>query len=160
MHQDATWYGGRPQPRRLCVRWGSSTLLNKGAAPPNGPYLLRPNGWMHQDATWYGGKPRPRRRCVIYGVAAPPKRGTAAQFSVHVYCGQTAAWMKTPHGTEVDLGPGDIVLDGDPTPPRKGYSSSPVFSAHVNCGHGRPSQLLLSSCSLTARCRKPFHCPY
>ena len=20
MHQDATWYGGRPQPRRLCVR--------------------------------------------------------------------------------------------------------------------------------------------
>ena len=21
MHQDATWYGDRPQPRRLCVRW-------------------------------------------------------------------------------------------------------------------------------------------
>jgi len=21
MHQDATWYGGRPQPRGLCVRW-------------------------------------------------------------------------------------------------------------------------------------------
>ena len=21
MHQDATWYGGRPQPRRLYVRW-------------------------------------------------------------------------------------------------------------------------------------------
>jgi len=26
MHQDATWYGGRPQPRRLCVRWGPSPL--------------------------------------------------------------------------------------------------------------------------------------
>jgi len=24
MDQDATWYGGRPQPRRLCVRWGPS----------------------------------------------------------------------------------------------------------------------------------------
>jgi len=24
MHQDATWYGGRPQPRRICVRWGPS----------------------------------------------------------------------------------------------------------------------------------------
>jgi len=24
MHQDATWYGGRPQPRGLCVRWGPS----------------------------------------------------------------------------------------------------------------------------------------
>jgi len=22
--QDATWYGGRPQPRGLCVRWGPS----------------------------------------------------------------------------------------------------------------------------------------
>ena len=24
MHQDATWYGGRLQPRGLCVRWGPS----------------------------------------------------------------------------------------------------------------------------------------
>jgi len=27
---------------------------------------------------------------VLDGVAAPPKRGTARQFSAHVYCGQTA----------------------------------------------------------------------
>ena len=26
---------------------------------------------------------------ALDGVAAPPKRGTAPQFSVHVYCGQT-----------------------------------------------------------------------
>jgi len=26
MHQDATWYGGRPNPRGLCVRWGPSPL--------------------------------------------------------------------------------------------------------------------------------------
>ena len=24
MHDDATWYGGRPQPSGLCVRWGPS----------------------------------------------------------------------------------------------------------------------------------------
>jgi len=64
---------------------------------------------------------------VLDGVAAPPKRGTAAQFSVHVYCGQTAGWTKTPLGTEVDLGPGHIVLDGDPAPARKGHSSPPLF---------------------------------
>jgi len=29
-------------------------------------------------------------------------------------------------------------------PPKKGHS--PQFSAHVYCGHGRPSQLLLGSC--------------
>ena len=27
-----------------------------------------------------------------------------------------AEWIKIPLGTEVDLGPGDIVLHGDPTP--------------------------------------------
>ena len=26
MHEDATWYGGRPQPSGLCVRWGPSPL--------------------------------------------------------------------------------------------------------------------------------------
>jgi len=36
-----------------------------------------------------------------------------------------------PLGTEVDLGPSDIVLDGDLAPP-KGHSSQ--FSAHVCCG--------------------------
>ena len=37
MDQNATWYGGRPQPRRLCVRWRPrSTVLKKGHSPlPN-----------------------------------------------------------------------------------------------------------------------------
>jgi len=43
--------------------------------------------------------------------AQPP---LCPQFSLHVYCGQTAGWMKTPLGMEVDLGPGHIVLDGVP----------------------------------------------
>jgi len=34
-----------------------------------------------------------------------------------VYCGQTVGWVKMKHGTEVGLGLGDIVLDGDPAPP-------------------------------------------
>ena len=48
-------------------------------------------------------------------VSTPPrKKGTAAtQFLAHVYCGQTAGWMKMPLVTEVDLGPGHIVLDGE-----------------------------------------------
>jgi len=39
---------------------------------------------------------------------------TTTQFLAHVYCGQTAGWMKTLLGTEVDLGPGHSVLDGVP----------------------------------------------
>jgi len=32
-----------------------------------------------------------------------------------------------PLGTEVALGPGDIVLDGNPAPPRKGAQQPPTF---------------------------------
>ena len=34
MHHNATRYGGRPQPRRVCVRWGPSRLPKRGAEPP------------------------------------------------------------------------------------------------------------------------------
>ena len=30
MHQDATWYGGRPWPRLLCVKWGPRSPSPKG----------------------------------------------------------------------------------------------------------------------------------
>jgi len=80
---------------------------------------------------------------VLDGDPAPPpqKGGRAPQFSAHFCCGQMAGWMKTPHSTEVDLGQGHIVLAS----PRKGHSSR-LFSGPVYCGHGCPSQLLLSSC--------------
>ena len=56
--------------------------------------------------------------------------------------------MKMPLGTEVDLGPGHIVLDGVPAPAKGAQQSPPLFRTHVYCGHGRPSQLLLSSCCI------------
>ena len=39
-----------------------------------------------------------------------------------------------PLGTEVGLGPGDIVLDGDPDPPKSGKQPPPQFPVHVCCG--------------------------
>jgi len=127
------------------------------------------------------------------GACSPPKGGTAP-----MYCSQTAVRIKMPLGTGIGLGPGHIVLHGDPTPPKKGHSSPrifgpcllwptagwikvplgtevglgpcdivsssplkraqpqhPHFSAHVYCGHGRPSPLLLSSCcSAHGKCRR------
>jgi len=35
MHQDATRYGGRPQPRRVCVRWRPSSPSQKGGGAPS-----------------------------------------------------------------------------------------------------------------------------
>jgi len=77
MPQDATWYGGRPQPRGLCVRWGFSPLTKKGTEPPIfSPCLLQPNGCMDQDTTWYGGRPWPRTHSVRWGPSSPSsKRG-------------------------------------------------------------------------------------
>jgi len=92
----------------------------KGAEPLPpifGPFLLWPNGWMHQDATWYGGRPRPRPLCATWGPSSPEKKGHSPQFSAHVYCGQTAGWIKMPLCMAVRLGPGVIVLDGYPAPP-------------------------------------------
>jgi len=52
---------------------------------------------------------------VFHGDSATPRKNgtpTATQFLAHVYCDQTAGRMKTPLGTEVDLGPCHV--DGVP----------------------------------------------
>jgi len=42
MDQDATWYGGRPRPRRHCIRWGPGFPHIKGhsSAPPFRPMSI------------------------------------------------------------------------------------------------------------------------
>jgi len=85
---------------------------------------------MDYGATLYGGRPRPRRLCVQWGPSSPRKKGTApTQFLAHVYCGQTAGWIKMPHGTEINLGPGDVVLGGVAAPPKRSTAPPPVFSS-------------------------------
>ena len=60
------------------------------------------------------------------GTKYPPQKGAESpQFLAHVYCGQMAAWIKMPLGTEVGLGPEDIVLDGDPAPPPQNGREAP-----------------------------------
>jgi len=34
MDQDVTWYGARPRPRQLCVRWGPISPPQKGSRAP------------------------------------------------------------------------------------------------------------------------------
>jgi len=144
IHQDAIWYGGRPQSMPHFARWDPAHPPQKGGTAPNfGPCLLWPNGWMDQDATRYDGRPRPGQHCVkcgrsstpmghspapklpnfgpclhvvakrldgsrchlvqgrprptphcvTSGSSSPSQRGTALQFSAHVYCGQTVAHL-------------------------------------------------------------------
>jgi len=93
---------------------------------------------MH--ATWYRGRPRPRPHCATWGPtsrhrkrAQPPIFGPCLLWP-NGWMDQDATWC---------VGrPWPIVLDGTT---KKGHCS-PLFSAHVDCGHGCTSQLLLSSC--------------
>ena len=59
------------------------------------------------------------------GAAPPP------QFSAHVYCGQTAGWIKMALGMEVRLDQGHIMVDGTQLPsPKRGQSPlnfRPIF---------------------------------
>jgi len=102
----------------------------KGHSPHTifGPYLVRQNGCIDQDATWYGGRPRSTRHCVRCGPGTPRKGAhpPPPNFWPMSNCGQLAVWMKTPLGTEVDLGPSHIVVDGVPAP-AKGAQQPPLF---------------------------------
>jgi len=120
-------------------------LPPKGAEPPIfGPCLLCPNVWMDQDAAWYGGRPRPRRHCIRWERSSPPpKKRHSLQLSVaaHVYCGETARWIKMPLGREEDLSTGDIVLYGDPAPIPKGAQPSNFRPTFV-CPNGWMDQVV------------------
>jgi len=135
MDQDETWLGGRPRPRPHCVRWGPSSPSPKRghSSPPPlfGPCLLLPNGWMDQDATWYGGRPLPRPHCVRRQPSFLPHSTAASHFSAHVYCDQTAGWIKIPLGTGRPQPRRYCVRWGTQLPLRKVHS--PHFSAHIYC---------------------------
>ena len=130
MHQDATWYGGRRQPRGLCVRWGPSPLPKKWAEPPIfGPCVLRPNCCINQDAIWYVGRPQPRRLCVRWGPSYPKKNGHTHPHTIFGPCllwpngwmdeGSTWCWSRPRTGR--------IVLDMVPAVRERG-TAAPLFS--------------------------------
>jgi len=53
-----------------------------------------------------------------------------------LYCGQTVRWINMKLDMQVGLGPGHVVLDGDPAPPRKGAqlvcAVSPAGFCHIS----------------------------
>ena len=65
-----------------------------------------------------------------------PQRGTAPPIFAHVRCGQTAGCIKMRLGTEVGVGPGDIVLDGNPAPHPKKGAQPPIFGPCLLCPNG------------------------
>ena len=134
MDQDATWYGARPRPKRLCVRWGPSSPSSKRRRSPLifGPCLLWPNGWMDQDGTWHGGGPRSRPHCARWGSNYPPQKGPQPPiFGRCLLWPNGCMYQDTNIGTEVGLSLGDIVLDGDPYSPSAKGAQPAIFGQSI-----------------------------
>jgi len=67
-------------------------------------------------------------------------KGILCRGARHSYnCGKMVRWIKMPLGKEVDLGPGHIVLDGDPAPQQQSLAT---FGPCLLWPNGRPSQQL------------------
>jgi len=123
-------YVGRPRPRRHCVRWGLSfpTPTERGTAAPT----FRPMSIVAKrlDGSGYHLVRRSasaQGQCVREDQLPRGNMHSSPHFSVHVYCDQTSGWIKMPVGTEIGLGPGDIVLDGDAARPHGKGQSSPLL---------------------------------
>jgi len=124
MDQDASWYGDRPRPTRHCVRWESSYLSPKGAHPQFGANVRcgQTAGLTKMPLGIWRYNLDPEATLCSMGRSYLPEKGAPGhptQFLAQVYCGQRAGWIKMPIGTKVNVGSGDIVLDGVAAPPPK-----------------------------------------
>jgi len=103
---------------------------------------------MDQYETWHAGRPRPGHTVLDKNPAPPPPKGhSPRQISAHACCGQTAGWIKMQLGTIVGLGSGNTVLHGDPAPPKRGTVRNIIIGPCLLWPYGRPSVLLLNTCT-------------
>ena len=137
MDQDVTWYGGRLWPRRHSVRWGL-TSPQKGAHPTFWSMSVNcgqiTSGWIKMKlGKDYGGRPRSRPHCVRRGPSSPERAQQPPPiFDPCLFNSIVAKRLDRSRChlicTKVCLGPGDIVSDGDPAPPRKRMgTAAPTF---------------------------------
>ena len=81
-----TWYVGRPQQRRHCVRWGPSSPSPKGDSPQFSAHVRcgQTAGWTRMPLSMEVGQGP--GHIVLDGHSAPPKKAPQhTQFSAHVY---------------------------------------------------------------------------
>ena len=129
MDQDATWHGGRPQPKRHCVRWGPSSPPPRGGAPQ---FLA--NICCGQMAGWIkmplGREVRPqsKQHCVRWGPSSPSQKGGGAlnfqpmSIVAKRLDGLDATWYGgRPWSRRL------CVRWGPSSPQKKGHSPHPIF---------------------------------
>jgi len=81
--------------------------------------------------SYYFGGPFVKQFALCYGTVVCLS-GLSVLSVTLVYCGQTVGWIKMKLGKQVGLGPGHIVLDGDPAPLlQRGIAPPPNFGPYL-----------------------------
>ena len=142
MHQAATWYGARPQPRGLFVRWGPSLPSQKGGralgrSPPQflaHVYCGQTAGCITMPLGMDLGL-SPRDFVLGEDPASPPLKGHSPPIF-----GQCPLWPNDwmdedaiCYGSRRRPRP-HCVRWAPSSPPPKGHSSPRQILAHVYCG--------------------------
>jgi len=154
MHQDATWYGGRPRTRPHYARWGSSFPPPKKKNKMGTTLQFSAHVYCGQTTGWikmaHGMEIGLSPDHIVLDVDPAPsplkKRDTAPNFV------PISVVAKGLSGSIYHLvrryrpEPMPYCVRWDPAPPKKGHSS-PLFGPCLLWPKGRLSQLLLSTCS-------------
>jgi len=123
-------------------------LFDGDPAPPqkkrHSPTQFLAHVYCDQTAGWI----KIRQSCVRWGRSSPLKSTQPPSFQfMFIVAKWLDGWRRhaTWYGSRPRPWP-QCVRRGPSSPLAKGAQQPPLFSAHVYCGHGRPSHLLLSSC--------------
>ena len=132
MHQGGTWHGDGPWSRPHCASQLPSP--KRGQSPQfSAHFYCGQTAGCIMPLVWSASAQATLWLCVRWGPSYPQKKGTPTPPNFWpMSCGQTAGWMKTPLGTEVDLGPGHFVLDGFPAIPPFRPMSIVTTVAHLS----------------------------
>jgi len=117
-------------PGHIVLDGDSAPLHQKGAEPPpNFRLIFTVAKRLDASRCHLVWRYASTQATVLDGDPAPsfPKKGQSPQFSAHVYCGQTAPWIKTPLGTKVGLGPTRHCVRWGPSSPPLHRHSAPNF---------------------------------
>jgi len=114
---------------------GTQLYLPKRAEPPKLSAHICCSQWLDGSRCHLVGQ-----HCVMETQLPSPKKGTGPPIFIPclLWPNGWMDWIQVSLGTEVGLGPGDVVLDGDPAP---GWIKMPLSTA-VHC-RSRPGCIVL-----------------
>jgi len=147
--QDEICDAGRPQPWPHCVRRGPISISPKGHSPQFSAHICcgQMAGWIKMPTVRMEVGLGSGDLVLDEDQAPFPKKGAEPPnfrpMSIVAKRLDGSRWYLAWRWASVQV---TLCEMGTQLPHKKWGPEPPQFSAHVYCGHGRPSHLLLSSC--------------